>query len=206
VPKRDAKPAVRRPTDRSAVDELQRRERETRDNLADFVKSVRAVAAESAGEPRIDGDERALRRRHRKHFSSSVKALIAIVADSPHGHEREYRLHTLWQALGSAAFIANRWTERIEKRVKVERAAHATAKKKWNSTLLDETIIQAAGPIWRSHRTRGAWWVAGEIRAEVEDKWQKPIRRDAIYKRLQRLKPLILDSRLVDYPHTRRGP
>jgi hypothetical protein len=197
---------MRRLVDRSAEDELQRQERATRDSLADFINSVRVVATKSVDEARIDGDERQLRRRHRKHFSSSVKALIAILADCPHGHEREYRLHTLWQALGSAAFIANRWTERIEKRVKVERAARATAAKESDSTLLDATITLVAGPIWRSHRTRGAWWVAGKIRAEVGDKWHKPIRRDAIYKRLQRLKSFILDSGFIDRPHTRRGP
>jgi hypothetical protein len=184
----------------------QQREQETRDELADFIRAVRAVATESASELQIGDAERALRRRHRRHFSSSVSTLIAILAARPWGHEREFHLRTLWQALGSAAFFASRWTDRIEKRVKVERAARATAAKKSDSTLLDDTIIQAAGLIWRSHRTRGAWWVAGKIRAEVEDKWQKPIHRDAIYKRLQRLKSFILDSGFVDYPHTRRGP
>jgi hypothetical protein len=107
-------------------------------------------------------------------------------------HEREFRLFTLWQALGSVSFIANRWTERIEKRIKIESAARATAAKKWDSTLLDEVIGQAASPIWRSHKTRSAWWVAGEIEAVVEAKWHKTLGRDAIYKRLERLKPAIL--------------
>ena len=168
--------------------ELRQRERETRDNLAQFIKSVRAVAAESAGVARIDDGERGLRRRHRRHFSSSVKELITILVASPYEHEREYRLSKLWQALGSVSFLANRWTGRIEDRVKVERAAKATAAKKYDSTLLDDIIIQAAGPIWRSHRrTRSAWWVAGEIQAEVEARWPKPIGQHAIYKRLRLL-------------------
>jgi hypothetical protein len=188
VPRRDRRPAAG-----PADEELQRREQEARDNLADFIKSVRAVAAESAGEAGIDNNEQGLRRRHRMHFSSSIKELIAILADRPHGHEREYRLHKLCQALGSASFIANRWTERIEKAVRIEGAARARAERGRDSMLLDETIMQAAGPLWRTHRTRTAWWVAGEVLDEVELKWRKRLGRDAVYKRLVRLRPTILD-------------
>jgi hypothetical protein len=90
--------------------------------------------------------------------------------------------------LGSVSFIANRWTERIEDRVKIERAAVATAAKKSGSELIDKTIIQEAGPIWRSHKTRGAWWVAGEILGKI------PLGRHALYRRLRRLKSAILHS------------
>jgi hypothetical protein len=53
--------------DKSAEEELRRREQ----------------VAESANETAIDGDERKLRHRHRRHFSASVKQVIAILADHP---------------------------------------------------------------------------------------------------------------------------
>jgi hypothetical protein len=114
----------------AAEKELQRQEQETRRNLGEFVDSVLAVADESAHEIGVADAERELRRRRAEQFSSSVKELIAILADHPYAHQREYRLFKLWQVLGSVSFIANRWTERIEKRIKIESAAHATAKKK----------------------------------------------------------------------------
>jgi hypothetical protein len=186
-----------RPLARSAAEkELRRQEQETRDNLADFIKSVRAVAAESVQATRIDDDERELRRRHHKHFSSSVKELIAILADHPHAHQREYRLFKLWQALGSVSFIANRWTERIERRIKIESAAQATAAKKATTARVDDIIVEAAGPFWRKYQTYKPWRVAGEFCDEINVRLaalpkQKPLGRNAIAKSLKRLRSRI---------------
>jgi hypothetical protein len=179
---------------RSAERELWRRERETRDNLAGFVKSVATIAAELASNPQTGGEERSLIHRHGDHFSRSVADLTAMLADHPHSPDREFRLFQLWQALGSATLIANRWTERIEKRVKIESAARATAAKKAASERIDEVLVAAAKPIWRQHPKRTPYWVAGQICEQVQHRLPRPLGRPAISKRLGRLRSRILST------------
>jgi hypothetical protein len=192
--RKDKPPARRRAPDRFAEKELRRRERETRDDLADFVSSVLAVAADSADELGIAEAERTLRRKHAEHFSSSVKELIAILADHPHAPEREYWLFKLWQALGSVSFIANRWTERIEKRIKIESAARATAGKRKKTVEGDEVLIAAARPIWLLHATWKPWRVADKICEQIKDQLPTPLGQNAIAKRLKRLRSRILSA------------
>jgi hypothetical protein len=191
-----AKPDVnKRPTgrriDRSAARELQRREQQTRDNLTDFIKSVAVISAEIASAAQLDDKERSLLRRHGEHFSHSVGELIAILADHPYAHVREHRLFNLWQALGSVSFIANRWTERIEKRIKLESAARATAAKKAATAKNDEVIIAVAGPLWRKHPSWKPWRVAGENEISEQLNKRLSLKRRAIAEHLKRLRPNI---------------
>jgi hypothetical protein len=183
VAKRRKRPA-RRP---AAADELQRREQETRDDLAAFVAQVSAVARESADRAGLDDAERKLRHHHADHFAHCVPELIAKLADHPHRHEREYWLFKLYQALSSVAFVAHRWTGRME----VGRATHAAAtKKRTNTAKGDDVLVEAAGPIWRERPTLKPRQVAGHKR--VKD--QLPLKRDAVAKRLERLRPRIFST------------
>jgi hypothetical protein len=162
------------------------------------------VAAESAGATKIEDKERRLRRQYRRAFSSSVGELTSILMDAPvwnerdqkyrppYGHEQEYRLHKLWQALGSTAFLCHRWTEGGEVRAKIGRAAYAADKKKQKSRLLDDAIIQAARPIWQSNRTSNAWRVAGQMIIKAKGEAQWPISQHSLNRRLRRLKSTIL--------------
>jgi hypothetical protein len=85
------------------------------------------------------------------------------------------------------SFIANRWTERIEKRIKIESAAHATAKKKETTAKGDDVIVRAARTVWPKYPKLSASRVADQIYELVKDRLPRPLGQNAVAKRLKRL-------------------
>jgi hypothetical protein len=104
------------------------------------------------------------------------------------------------QAVGSAAVIAsyaarNPLVERKELEHLAKRVDCAAAKERALSHKIDEIIIAVAKPIWPKHPSYTSWRVAGEILNTVNERLPKglhPLKQDAVYKRLERLKHRIL--------------
>jgi hypothetical protein len=170
--------------------QLQRREQETRHDLSQLTDCLKETAAACASDERLAKGERDLWIKQGNIFSSSVAELEAILTDHQYEHVREHRLYKLFEALGSACFIAKRVVDPIENRL---RTAPATAAKKAPSQKADEIIAEEAAPIWRKHPSRTRWRVAGEIEERVNERLGaeglSPLFRRAIANRLEKLRP-----------------
>jgi cysteinyl-tRNA synthetase len=108
-------------------------------------------------------------------------------------------LDQLQQALGSTAVIAsyavqNLLVERKELEHLAKRVGLAAEAKKAQSQKIDDAIVMLASPIWRKHLSLDEWQVTDKIRDELNERLalEKPLGREAIRNRLERLKPRIL--------------
>jgi len=91
-------------------------------DLNPLIKLLKETVAGCASHKGLTKDERKLWIRQGEIFSSSVAELEAILTDHPPAHVREHRLYKLFEALGSACFIAARVVDPIGNRLKTARA------------------------------------------------------------------------------------
>ena len=193
----DNPPTRRRSPDRSAKNDLERREQETRRELNEFVKFLIDAAEDGVHdkEAKRTREERARLSIHKHLIANSVAELIEDLTDHHDGRVRERRLQNLWQALGSSALIASQQvTNPIAERLTRQSAAHATAKKKETSAKIDDAIIAVARPIWCKHPTWKPWRVAGTIYEQVKDQLPERLGQNAVAKRLGRLRNRIFST------------
>jgi hypothetical protein len=174
----------RRMTAAEWATELQQRERDTRADLSTFISDVMAVADDIAAGIDVTTDagraEHDLIIHHRDHLAREAARLADNLGDHQHAHVREHRLFMLWQALGSVSVIANRYTERIERRLKVDRMVKG---KRAKSATIDERIAAADKRIRCEHPKWTRWRRAGEIGERLPG---LALKRRAIYRRLKK--------------------
>ncbi len=185
---------------KSARQQLARREQETQRDLSQLIDLLAGTVTGCVSDKRLTKNERDRWIRQGKIFSSSVAELITILADHQHEHAREHRLYKLFEALGSACFIAKRVKDPIGNRLRTGRATDA---KKLLSQRMDEIIIAEAAPIWRFQSYK-PWRVAGEIEERVNERLRAeklpPTSRRGIANHLQKLRSIILTDCTVVRP------
>jgi hypothetical protein len=167
--------------------------------LRNFVDFLAKIANEGEfdkkGKRRLTLRERARLVGHGQLLCNTVEELARILSDHQPHHVQKRRLDMFWQALGSAAVIASYQARNpLVERQELERATRATSEKKVLSQKIDEIIVAGAMPIWRKHPSYTPWRVAGEIINTVKERLVAeglPLGRDAIRRRLEKLKPRI---------------
>jgi hypothetical protein len=139
------------------------------------------------GEQQLTEEELRKLYRHGRLLSGAVEFLVNGLSPDALGQ--------LWQALGSAAVIASYAARNpMDERQKLERAACATEGRKTQSQEIDDIIVTVASPIWRRNPALSSWHVTNQIIDTLNKQLKKPLGREAIHKRLVRLKPRILSK------------
>jgi hypothetical protein len=161
--------------------------------LRDFVAFLVRAAR---GNQRLTAEEHKKLRQHGRVLSDVVKELAGVLTEGQPGHVQEYRRGRLWQALGSAALIANYQTKNpVVTRQELECAARGTREIKAQSHRTDQTIMDLATPYWREHPDRKSWTVAGAILVELNRQFKaeglRPLKQHAVRTRLDKLRPYI---------------
>jgi hypothetical protein len=170
-------------------------------NFVDFLVEIANEGEfDKQGRRRLTEEECKLLHRHGELLSGNstlpnhpgvVAELVEMLVDRQPAPVQEYRLHKLWQAMGSACVIASYQAENPDARKIWERAARATAGKVAKSQLIDEIIAAVAEPICRKHTTWPPWRIAGEIRdsvnARLKAQGDKPLGQRAIATRVGKL-------------------
>jgi hypothetical protein len=111
---------------------------------------------------------------------------MTILADHQHAHVREHRLYKLFEALGSACFIAARVEDPIWNRLKT---APATDKKRAVTKIVIEEAEKTK--IWREHPDCSRSLIAGQIEKLVNERIKAEVQLS------RRAKKLIAEGRPV---------
>jgi hypothetical protein len=180
-------------------------------NFVDFLVEIANEGEfDKKGKRRLTHGEHARLVGHGQLLSNAVEELARILSDQQPHHVRKRRLDMFWQALGSAAVIASYQAKNpLVERQELERAAHATSEKNILSQRVDDIIVNVSVAtqlprLWRNNPDRGPWWAAGEIdlalNNQLAEKRLPLLKRDAIRRRLEKLKPRILSEARAKTP------
>ena len=167
---------------------LLRREQDARRQLGQLTDLLAKAAAVGVSDERLTKEERERLMRQRDVLSGSVAELITILTDHQPAEVCEYRIYKLFEALGSACVLGNRYlVDPIRNRLSVlpaTNAKKAKAKSQWTKNI----IVEAAEAIRRKHPSYAQWRIAGEIRKLINQKRSAeglaPLRQSAIAKQV----------------------